>query len=296
MRYLIIFMLLSINLTNGIGAELKNILPGNKEIDDWQVVDSIRTIKGNQLFDYIDGGAEIFVEYGFVQAVSATYKDNANRQLQAEVYEMADSAASYGAYSFYLNSEGQNANAGQEAQIIDYYCVVRKGNCVIVISIPQADEGLFKSIEKFASAIASKYNQTNAKPELVSKIEKASIALGHIKYIEGSVGLGNIYRFIPGSAIKFSTAVSFFIDKTKCLVFDYNTPEEANNNAAMALQKMQQSNPDVAFTKTDNGFFFTDFKNNQVKALLYKNYLTFTIGKDVEKAKIAEEKIVEVLK
>jgi hypothetical protein len=289
-------MLLSINLINGIGAELKDILSANEEIQDWQVVDSVRTIKGNQLFDYIDGGAEIFVEYGFVQAVSATYKDSANRQLQAEVYEMADSAASYGAYSFYLNSEGQNANAGQEARIIDYYCVARKGNCVIVISIPQADEGLFKTIEKFASTIASKYNQTNNKPELVSRIEKASIASGHIKYIEGSVGLSNIYRFIPGSAIKFNKAVSFFIDKTKCLVFDYNTAEDANNSNVLALQKMQQSNTDVTFTKTDNGFFFTDFKNNQVKALVYKSYLIFTIGKDVEKAKMAEEKVAGVLK
>jgi len=280
---------------NGISTELKDILPANKEIEDWQVVDTVRTIKGNQLFEYIDGGAEIFVEYGFIQAVSATYKDSANRQLQAEVYEMADSAASYGAYSFYLNGQGQQVIAGQEARIIDYYCVARKGNCVIVISIPQADEGLFKTIEKFAVSIAGKYNQTNAKPALVTILEKADIADSPIKYIEGSVALSNIYRFIPGSAIKFDKAISFFIDKTKCLVFDYNTIEEANNSSILALQKMQQSNTDVTFTKTDDGFFFTDFKNNQVKALVYKNYMIFTIEKDIEKAKIAEKKVVGVL-
>jgi hypothetical protein len=289
-------MMLSTNLINGISAELKDILPANKEIEDWQVVDTVRTIKGNQLFEYIDGGAEIFVEYGFIQAVSATYKDSANRQLQAEVYEMADSAASYGAYSFYLNSDGQKATAGQEARIIDYYCIAREGNAVIVISIPQSDENLFKTIEKFASSIASKYNQTNAKPALVTIFEKAGIASSPIKYIEGSVGLSNIYRFIPGSAIKFNQAASFAMDKTKCLVFEFNTLEEANNSSILALQKMQQSNTDVTFTKTDNGFFFTDFKNNQVKALVFKKYLVFTIGKDVEKAKMAEERVVGVLK
>ena len=53
---------------------------------------------GDQLFDFIDGGAPQYMEYGFVEAVSAELKFH-DRTYIYDVYRMADPLAAYGIWS-----------------------------------------------------------------------------------------------------------------------------------------------------------------------------------------------------
>ena len=61
---------------------------------------SLKTYSGHGLYDYMDGGAELYMEYGFdklcIQEIELT-----GEKLTVQVYRMADLKSAFGIYSLY---------------------------------------------------------------------------------------------------------------------------------------------------------------------------------------------------
>jgi hypothetical protein len=54
--------------------------------------------KGKELYGYINGGAEIYLEYGF-KKLAVQYLHNSINECKIEIYQMSDHKAAYGIYS-----------------------------------------------------------------------------------------------------------------------------------------------------------------------------------------------------
>ena len=72
-------------------------------LPDWTIVDS-QSYAGKQLYGYINGGAELYHEYGFVR-VDAVRMKKESFELTVEVYEMGDARSAFGIYSIYNDSK-----------------------------------------------------------------------------------------------------------------------------------------------------------------------------------------------
>jgi hypothetical protein len=59
---------------------------------------STRTFKGESLYGYIDGGADLYIEYGFSDAVVTGF-ELGKRKIKIEIYRMDDPEAAYGIFS-----------------------------------------------------------------------------------------------------------------------------------------------------------------------------------------------------
>lgn len=237
MRYFFFIFLISIFSPIAHSNDLKNYFPKSEDIKNWKQADSVRTYKGDELFTYIDGGADVFFEYGFRQVATANYSDNENDQLQVEIYEMTDSSAAYGAFSFYLNGEGKKMSAGNEGILFDYYAALWKSNMLVVISAPVPNETLIPAIENIASYVSAKIITTTQAPLIVSKIRKSGITESSIKYFKGKVGLSNIYKFIPGDAFRFNEGVSFNMPETKIIIFRFISDSASGFQLSESLKK-----------------------------------------------------------
>ena len=89
--------------------------------------------EAESLYDRIDGGAEIFFEYGFDRAVFQDYEKN-NDLLQVELYDMADNVAAFGIFSANRSPRAKPVALGAAGQQYrdtvtfwqrEYYAVVR---------------------------------------------------------------------------------------------------------------------------------------------------------------------------
>lgn len=289
-KYLVSAILFSLSII-AFSADIKDLLPQSGK---WKIVDSARVFSGDELFTYIDGGAEIFMEYGFVKVVTANYSKS-NEQLQAEIFEMTDSTAAYGAYTFYLNGEGKPLNVGLSGMFIDYYSVFVKGNYLVVLSASDSNETLYNDCQKLSETIANKIKTNYSKPLLVSIIEKSGIASGYVKYLEGNVGLSNVYKFIPGSSFSFKEAVSFKTDNSQIILMKFDDKEFAISTLNNALEKMKGANKETIFTKTENGFSFTDYKPNFVSVSVYKNFIIISVAPSKENAEQSKLRTIKVL-
>ena len=285
-----------LNVLSVHSGDIKNLLPNNSDLSLCKMSDTIRTFKGDELYTYIDGGADIFMEYGFKQVVTTNYLDKNNNQLQVEIYEMTDSSAAYGAYTFYLNGEGKPLNAGTEGILIDYYAATWKGNFLTVISASEYKEELTTVIKELADKINSKISPTSLPPAIVESIRKSGIENGYIKYLKGNVGLSNVYRFIPGNAFAFHEGVSFQIPEAQVIVMKFESKEIAGTQLSEALTKMKEANKETVFTTIENGFSYSDYRLNFMNCITYKNYIIVSIAKSQVNCSLGIEKVKRILK
>lgn len=288
-------LLVLLNLNSALSADIKDLLPKNTELKNCKIADSVRVFKGDELFTYIDGGAEIFMEYGFKQVATANYSDKSNNQFQVEIYEMTDSSAAYGAYTFYLNGEGKSFNAGSEGVFIDYYAACWKGNFLTVISTSVYNDSLAQDFRELAININNKIPSSSQPPLIISTIKKSGITNGYIKYLKGNVGLSNVYRFIPGNSFTFNEGISFNMPETQVIIMKYKKEETASLQLSEALTKMKGADKETIFKTTSNGFSFNDYKLNQIYCVNYKKYIIVLIGKTQENCNLGIEKVKNIL-
>ena len=282
-------------LTSALSADIKDLLPKNNELRNCKMSDTIRVYKGDELFTYIDGGAEIFMEYGFMQVATTNYSDKNNNQLQVEIYEMKDSDAAYGAYTFYLNGEGKPFNAGTEGVFIDYYAVFWKGNFLTVISASEYKDVLEPVFKEIAMGINSHLASTAMTPSMISNFKKSGLTIGYIKYLKGNVSLSNVYRFIPGNSFTFNEGISFSMPETQVIVMKYESEATASLRLSEALAKMKAANNETTFTDIEKGFSFSDYKSNQINCINVNKYILIMIGKTQENCNLGIEKVRKVL-
>ena len=75
-------------------------LPASGEAAGWNLDGEPERYQGEDLFRMINGGADIYHEYGFRQVVRAEYLGPEGKSVKLEIYQMVSPAAAYGIYTF----------------------------------------------------------------------------------------------------------------------------------------------------------------------------------------------------
>ncbi|MCE5265183.1 MAG: hypothetical protein LLG97_16825 [Deltaproteobacteria bacterium] len=77
----------------GMGAPLFPEIPG------WKLSDDIQVFSPKNLYDYIDGGADLFLKYDFQELRVAEYQNDRKTSVTAEVYRHRTPVLAFGIYS-----------------------------------------------------------------------------------------------------------------------------------------------------------------------------------------------------
>ncbi len=76
----------------------EDFLPGAFDSAGAERISEIRTFKGESLYEYIDGGAEIYQEYGFIEVSTANYAAD-DIEMIIDIYRFADESNAFGLYA-----------------------------------------------------------------------------------------------------------------------------------------------------------------------------------------------------
>ncbi len=294
-RFLTVLFVINIFVANSFSVDLFKLFPAKGELPGWSFSDSIKVFKGDDLFNYVDGGAEVFMEYGFKQVATSAFLDKNNNQMQVEIYEMSDSAAAFGAYSFYLNGQGKVIKDVPDGVFMDYYAVFWKSNLLTVISLTNPNDSLISAISSLAKIIFVKMPPAVSMPSLVSRFKDSGLAEGYIKFFKGNVSLGNFYKFIPGDAFKFKEGIGYTISGAKIIVLKYDSDSFANSGLEETQKKMQDKNKEANFIKLKDGFSFSDYRSNKVWCRTFKNFVIIMVDKSDSGFNMYFEKVSNTL-
>lgn len=195
-KKIILFILLVLpQITGASQRTLTKALPKDGDVEGWTRLRSQQHYEGEDLYEYINGGAEIYHEYGFVQVVIQDYVDSTGKSISVEIYEMASPASAYGMYTFKTNTKGKWISVGREAQLADYYMNFWKGAFLVTLTGFDETEETRQGLISIAQAVSSRIPGEGEKPRVISLLPEEDLEAQSIKYFTGFLGLRNSHPF-----------------------------------------------------------------------------------------------------
>ena len=173
---------------------LRQFLPGT-ELKNWQAKDSPQQYAGDDLYLYINGGAEIYHEYGFEQVIIQDYSNKQGKSVSVELFEMSGPESAFGMYAFKSSSLGQELNIGDGAGLEDYYLNFWKGKYLITLTGFDAEEETVLGLKQIAEAIDARIKSSASVPEFVKMLPEEGLIKPGIKYFKGPLALMNSFKF-----------------------------------------------------------------------------------------------------
>ncbi|MFT3831251.1 MAG: hypothetical protein QM691_16255 [Opitutaceae bacterium] len=174
----------------------------------WSATDPARTATHDTLFDLIDGGAELYQEYGFVRAVSWQFENAARSTIQIELYEMTDAPAAYGVWSLMQTGKYQRGTLGQGSLRFGYYVAFWSGPYFASVTGAQPDAATQAEVDRLASALAALLPR---EADLTNwPFPKPSFIFETRKFFRGRIGLSNIS--VPAILDQFETIEGIVVE------------------------------------------------------------------------------------
>jgi len=168
------------------------ITPGisTQDLPGEAVITESRTFGNESLFGYMDGGAELYLEYGF-DSLHVTNISYIGHDIKVEVFRMSDPDAAFGIYSV------SHFKCSDSVGLTDYYCASAyqvqfcKGLFYISIINSTGTEAEQKLSESIASLLIERISGQSFNPAVYITDDLSEAEVKAALFVRGSLGLFN---------------------------------------------------------------------------------------------------------
>jgi hypothetical protein len=183
-------------LSARLGAQ---VLPGDGFAAGWKKSAAPRTFISQDLFNHIDGGAELFLEFGFTKLLVQTYGDGSS-ELTAAVYEMEGATSALGIYLMKMGQETPFPEIAARNSSEDAQLTVLKGRYFVQIDNFGDKPAPRGAAVALANAVLAKILDEKPAPLLDALPSDGRIA-GSERLIRGPYGLQPYFTFGEGDVL-----------------------------------------------------------------------------------------------
>lgn len=263
-----------------MGNQLESLLP--KKVKDFEKSDKAKSFDRKNLYDYLDGGAELYLAYDFQNLLVQEYKAG-EKSITVEVYSMGTFQDAFGLYS--LDQEGENIQIGDRANYGSGLLKFWKGNHFVRITDMNGNDQNKEAILELGKDIDSKMKMKGLEPKLLSKLPPEGLIPNSQRFFHKQIVLNNLYFLSTENLLNLNESTSavmgdYLLGKMylKLLLIFY--PDTSSSKSAFKnfCTKYLRTSPsgNRVIQKVEEGKF--------VGAELEKNYLWLTFESKDEKA------------
>jgi hypothetical protein len=272
--------LLIIFIGVAMGNQLEFLLP--QKVKDFEKSDKAKSFDRKNLYDYLDGGAELYLAYDFQSLLVQDYKAG-EKSITVEVYLMETSQDAFGLYS--LDQEGENVQIGDRANYGSGLLKFWKGNYFVRITDMNGNDQNKEAILQLGKNISQKIDVKGKLPELLSRLPADGLVPYSERFFHKQIILNNLYFLSTENLLNLNEGASavmgdYLLGKMslKLLLVSYKdtlTSKSAFENFCTKYLKVAPSGNRV-IQKVE--------ESKLVGAELEKNYLWLTFESKDEKA------------
>jgi hypothetical protein len=214
---------------------LRVYLPADNATAGWTRDGGPQEFEGEDLYTYINGGAEIYQEYGFRRVVVQDYENPQGKSVSLEIFEMETPAAAFGMFTFKRSGGGKTLALGAGAELEAYYMNFWKGRFLVTLTgFDEAAETL-EGLTAIGRIVDSALPEGREAPGLVAALPAEGLRPGSVKYLKGLLGLNNQYSFYTARGLAFTDAVRGLYDSGETLMILNYGSAEARHTAWLEL-------------------------------------------------------------
>ena len=275
---------------SGLNGDIKkspvNVLPGN--IMDWKMKGEPEIYKGDDLFLYINGGADIYQEYGFKEVSSVEYEKEGTGRISVEIYNMNDPVSAFGIFSFKTEGKWKESRNGNLYCPEDYYQNILAGNYLITITSIDVNEETKKGVRVFRKIFEEKISGNSPIPRIINLFNQEKFKKRI--YFEGDLGLMNIYNLISTES-GITNGAAGINGNNISLILNYTNRGNIRSNFSSLINLLKIEGPYSEFVSIDGGVSFLDRKKNVIYATTLDRYIVIYIGEKLDEGRIIAKQI-----
>ncbi len=268
----------AMGLARGEGAATGQIVasdapvPGPSFAPGWVKVGAMRAFTGQDLFNQIDGGAELFLEFGFIKLRLQAYA-RGKAELTLNAYEMESAASALGIYLMKMGRETPFAEIKARNSSEDAQMTILKGRWFVQVdNMGDEPAGRSEAVALANAFLAGIPDEAAVSP--LASLPREDIVPGSERWVRGPYGLQPYFTFGEGDILSQGGKVFGALAEYKSpggetcsrLIVRYPTPEAA----AAALAYLRANlDPYLKITaERPDGFDYMDFQSKKGSVVL----------------------------
>ena len=192
MRGLSFALTLAVILLTGCARsrELKRMLPD--AIAGWRAATEAAYYDGEKgIFDYMNGGAEVYLAYGFCGLAVRKYEREGLPPVEVGVYDMGSPRDAYGIFSFERAAPGVDVGQGSEYErgLLRFW----QGRYFYMLGAEGQAPGLEEAVVELGRSLVAGRSDCGRRPELVEMLPAQGLDELSVRYFHGAFGLKHHY-------------------------------------------------------------------------------------------------------
>ncbi len=148
---------------------------------------------GFSLSDYINGGAELYLAYGFREVAVTEFRSDAGSRLTVEVYLMSSPENAYGVFS--TDRAGEHWPLGADSSYGDGLLRFWKGPYFVRVLCFPMDSSLEPLLRNVGEQIAERIGEESRRPTILNVLPENGVIADSVCYFHRQTTLNNI-RFL----------------------------------------------------------------------------------------------------
>jgi hypothetical protein len=203
-----------------------SLFPG---IPNWKITQDDPVYNANNLWDIIDGAADLYLEYAFVDLHIARYLSTDSIEVKAELYRHASAVDAFGMYSQERDTGYNFIPLGEQGYLQQGVLNFLTGSYYIKLSTYQAGNKAQEAMQSVGKMLVEHLKQNNAMPKLFQVFPSEGKLFNTEQYVARNF-LG--YSFLNSAYVSsYKNGFPF-----KVFVIESTTPEKANAMLAEYLK------------------------------------------------------------
>ncbi len=213
MRVIIIIVILLFSMIHSKA----NIFPQLPDtIDEWTAAELEYFNNNESLYDYINGGAELYISYGYRYAISRRYLSAGQPDVTVEIFEMGTSENAYGVFSHTRYEE--DCTFGQGSQYVEGVLFFWKNNYYVAIMSAEETDKSKKLIYDLGTIISGSIEGEGSVPGLIELLPPKGLDKAGILYFHHYIWLNSYYYIADENILLIN-------DDTDAVLAKYGSPE-----------------------------------------------------------------------
>ena len=175
------------------------LMPAEAAVAGWKAEGAPRVFTEADLYGYINGGAELFFEFGFDRLTLQKYKKGAH-EVAVEIYRMTDPVAAAGTYLMKRGRETPDAGFRERHTVSRHQLLLQRHRYYVTVNNLTGGDGLKAELVTFGSAVASRLPADVPAAEL-KRLPPAGRVAGSERIFRGPVALQSLFTLGDGDIL-----------------------------------------------------------------------------------------------
>jgi hypothetical protein len=192
-------------------VDLGSLLP--KDVAGWKAVGPDNVYDRKTIFDYLDGGAEVYLAFDLREVFVRKFKNAAGAEIALDIYDCGSPAEAFGAFT--CDRQDPDAGIGQESEYGPGLLRFRQGRYFVSITAAGDEDKAEPALRALAKAVVPALGPPGEPPALLGALPESGLKKDRACFFHSVINLNNRLYVAPENILNLDP-------RTDCVLAEYD--------------------------------------------------------------------------